>query len=317
MTTRAAVIADSPLKRHFYRSLLTSFGWQVDVHDVLQLADNIFTQKHIALWLVDANESDDLPDELFDLPVVLFCDEEVPSPDSVEALRLTRRLKDRFHQMGLNTQNSDHHQAVTIALPELVKAKSADDIELVVAVAASAGGPRAVADFFAALPAGLPVALLYGQHIDAPCWQSVPSAAKGSQLESVLIEQQTMLKAAQVHVVPVEGMLEFNQRVVSTQAQAWSGPYSPNFNQYFELVAHAFGEQVIGIVFSGMDNDGVDGAKQIQQVGGKVWAQCSASAEQPSMPDSVADAGVVDFRGTPAELASHLVQTIIARRGRS
>ncbi|WP_119395890.1 chemotaxis protein CheB [Salinibius halmophilus] len=318
MGTRAAVIADTPLKRHFYRNLLAGFGWQVEVYDLAFLQHEVLSNEAVTLWLVDANDSDNLPDALFELPDVLFCDEQVPSPDSVEALRLTRRLKERFAAMGLTVSASRSHTAVTLAIPAAMQAKAPDDIELVVAVAASAGGPRAVAEFFNALPANLPVAFLYGQHIDAPCWQSLPAAVSNSKLEGVLIEADTELHASRVHVLPVEGMLMFEPDWrMKTMDVPWSGPYSPNFNQFLQLFAQQFGAKSVAIIFSGMDNDGVEGAKFIQQVGGKVWAQSSESAEQPSMPDAVSDAGVVDFRGTPSQLANHLVQTIIARRGRT
>lgn len=317
MSTRAAIIADSPLKRHFYRNLLASFGWQVEVHDIAFLQASALLDEAVSIWLVDANDSDLLPEQLFDLPAVLFCDETVPSPDSVEAIRLTRRLKQRFAKMGLPLDSGSHPVPVNLVIPTSMQAQSDTDIEFVVAVAASAGGPRAVAEFFNALPAKLPIAFLYGQHIDAPCWQSLPAAVSGSKLDGVLIESDTKLIASRVHVLPVEGMLMFESDWrMKTINVPWSGPYSPNFNQYLQLFAQQFGAKSIAIVFSGMDNDGVDGAKFIQQVGGKVWTQSSDSAEQASMPDAVSDAGVVDFRGTPTQLANHLVQTIIARRGR-
>lgn len=312
--TRAAIIADSPLKRHFYRVALSELGWQVEVHDLAMFDIGYIDVAQVSLWLVDAKDNEDIPDSLFELENVLFCDEAIPRLNSVGAIRLIRRLRERFASMGFGISGAPAPATID-GLPSKALAQSPDDIELVVAIAASAGGPKAVMNFLNALPAGLPVAFLYAQHIDAPCWQSLPAAVSGSHLNGELIVKDTELQAGSVHVVPVESILAYQgARRIKTTTTPWQGPYAPNLNQFLQAFGEHYRHRALAIVFSGMDNDGAQGVQALKQAGAKVWSQSSESAEQPSMPEAVANTGVVEYRGAPTDLANRLVQTIIARR---
>lgn len=61
----------------------------------------------------------------------------------------------------------------------------------------------------------------------------------------------------------------------------------PSVNVLFESAAEAYGAGVVGVVLTGMGDDGARGAVHIQECGGLVVVQDPEEAESRSMPDSV------------------------------
>ena len=57
-----------------------------------------------------------------------------------------------------------------------------------------------------------------------------------------------------------------------------------------------------------MGSDGSLGSSLVKEQGGTVWAQTTESCVQSSMPDSAFEAGTVDWRGNPAEMAEKLLR---------
>ncbi|HEY1736931.1 MAG TPA: CheB methylesterase domain-containing protein [Methylovirgula sp.] len=66
----------------------------------------------------------------------------------------------------------------------------------------------------------------------------------------------------------------------------------PSVDVLFRSAAKAYGEQVIGIVLTGMGSDGLAGSREIVSAGGMVIAQDAASSTVWGMPRSVVDEGL-------------------------
>jgi two-component system CheB/CheR fusion protein len=77
---------------------------------------------------------------------------------------------------------------------------------------------------------------------------------------------------------------------------------------FFRSLAEDSTNLVIGVVLSGSGSDGTEGLKVIKAEGGIAIAQDPESAPFRSMPENAISAGVVDFRGTPEEIADELTR---------
>jgi two-component system, chemotaxis family, protein-glutamate methylesterase/glutaminase len=84
----------------------------------------------------------------------------------------------------------------------------------------------------------------------------------------------------------------------------------PAIDVLFRSAAKAFGSRVIGIVLSGILNDGTSGMQAIKQRGGIALVQSPEEAEWPSMPRSAIENVAVDRVLRIAEMRDEIVRLI-------
>lgn len=170
---------------------------------------------------------------------------------------------------------------------------------------ASLGGPQALKRFLGKLPDTLPIGLVIAQHIGKPF---VPLLAQ--QLDRVTgltvmpAEAGRTVRAREVILVPIDCRFALTEAgVVELRDEPTRGPYKPCIDEVMEEVARCYGRNAGAIVFSGMGEDGALGAVAIGAASGHIWAQDANSCVISSMPDATRRRGVVEFSGTPEELA--------------
>lgn len=187
----------------------------------------------------------------------------------------------------------------------------ADPPELkVVALAASAGGLKALSHVLGDLPDGFPAALAVVQHLDrhspsllAPilgrrCRLRVRQAAPGDALAPGL-----------VLVAPPDHHLLINRDgSISLTHTELVHFVRPSADLLFESVAASFGPRAVAVVLSGSGIDGAMGVKAIRKTGGTVVVQDPASAEHPGMPRAAAETGVADLVLPLDEIGAALVE---------
>ena len=79
-----------------------------------------------------------------------------------------------------------------------------------------------------------------------------------------------------------------------------------SFDVLFETSADAYGPSLIGILLTGANADGAEGARRIKQRGGVVIVQDPKTAEAPEMPEAVIATGAVDQILRLEEIAAFL-----------
>lgn len=186
----------------------------------------------------------------------------------------------------------------------------ADDAQLrIVVLGGSIGGPRAIAQFLAALPDGLPVVLLVAQHISG-LYQDllVEQLDRCSSWPVALLGKDQPLEAGQVWVVPAECSLEFDKHFrVQRSAEAWSSVYQPDIDELLVRVADEWGSHCGVILFSGRGTNGSLGCSSVLEKGGFVWTQSTESCTIPNLPEAAKQNCAIELSGTPDELAEQLV----------
>jgi two-component system chemotaxis response regulator CheB/chemosensory pili system protein ChpB (putative protein-glutamate methylesterase) len=107
-----------------------------------------------------------------------------------------------------------------------------------------------------------------------------------------------------VVIVPTTHRLQVDaDGVVLLERVSSDGSYSPSIDRVLRDAADRYGASASAIVFSGMTNDAIEGAKYLASKGGTVYAQHPDTCVVSSMIDGVVEAGVVKFLGAPKELA--------------
>jgi two-component system, chemotaxis family, protein-glutamate methylesterase/glutaminase len=80
----------------------------------------------------------------------------------------------------------------------------------------------------------------------------------------------------------------------------------PSIDVLFESAAYAYRNRLLGIVLTGANDDGADGAAAIRGLGGLAWVQEPASAAAQAMPRSAIDRAGADAIYEPAAMATEL-----------
>ena len=84
--------------------------------------------------------------------------------------------------------------------------------------------------------------------------------------------------------------------------------YVPSADRLFASVAKTVGKNAVGVILTGMGDDGVAGARKIVEAGGTVVAESESTAVVYGMPGAAVRAGVVSRSLPLPELALWLAQ---------
>jgi two-component system, chemotaxis family, protein-glutamate methylesterase/glutaminase len=156
----------------------------------------------------------------------------------------------------------------------------------VVAIAASTGGPPAVAQILRMLPAGWSVPVLVVQHIGTGFDVGlVRYLDESCRFPVALAEDGCSLLSGRVHVSPADRHLGVTAgpRLTVTAGEPIEG-YRPSANHLFRSVADVFGAAAAGVVLTGMGRDGADGLLALRRAGGLAIAQDQATSIVYGMP---------------------------------
>ncbi|PWB68650.1 chemotaxis response regulator protein-glutamate methylesterase [candidate division GN15 bacterium] len=184
----------------------------------------------------------------------------------------------------------------------------------IVAVGSSTGGPPALSTVLSRLPGRLPVGIVIAQHmpaqftkslaerLDSICQLSVREAADG---DKILPGQVLIAPGGQNMTVRRRG----GDAIVCVSSEPASTLYKPCVDVLMNSVADYFSEATLGVMLTGMGNNGIHGIRNVKGKGGVVVAQNEQTCVVYGMPRAVIEAGLADHIAAiddiPAEITSY------------
>jgi two-component system chemotaxis response regulator CheB len=187
-----------------------------------------------------------------------------------------------------------------------------------VTIAASTGGPNALAVVLASLPANLAVPVFVVQHM--PPLFTALLAERLDRLAPVSVTEATdgeVVVPGRVYVAPGGRHLSIRRargivRMVLTDDPP-ENSCRPAADVLFRTAAAVYGPETLAIVLTGMGHDGRRGAEAVHAAGGYVVAQSASSSVVASMPAAVTEAGLADAVVPLEEMPTEVVRWFRSR----
>lgn len=211
----------------------------------------------------------------------------------------TALATDRLYEMGRPLIEAVALAAgarvVGVASPSGTPASSRRPVATrLLAIGASTGGPQAISRILRALPADFPVPVAivvhmpvgytqgFAMRLDAQCALEVIEAHEGAEL-----------RPGRVIIAQAGSHLRIDQSLTAVlDLHPAHVAHRPSVDVLFTSAAAACGSAALGLVLTGMGDDGLLGSRAMVAAGGRVFTQASGSCVVYGMPRVVEEAGL-------------------------
>lgn len=180
----------------------------------------------------------------------------------------------------------------------------------IVVVGASAGGVTALRAFVKSLTKNFAGSVFVVLHIPPSSPSNLPAIlARAGLLNAVHPKDGERIKPGQIYVaLPDHHMLLEGNRILVKKGPE-ENRFRPSIDALFRSAAYVYGPRVIGIVLSGLLNDGTSGLWSVKRLGGLTIIQEPKDADYPSMPMNVLEYVDVDY-SVPASQMGGLLEKL-------
>ncbi|KST65376.1 chemotaxis protein CheB [Mastigocoleus testarum] len=183
----------------------------------------------------------------------------------------------------------------------------------VVGIGASAGGLRALEEFFEHMPTDSGAAFVVVQHL-SPDFKSLMKELleRRTRMEIYRVTEGMKLQRNSVYLIPPGKNLVLKNGKLHLLEQEERNRHGLNFpiDIFLESLAKNYGERGIGVILSGTGSDGTKGLRAINEAGGFAMVQEPTTAEFDGMPRTAIATGVVDRILSPQKLAQTIYQLV-------
>jgi two-component system chemotaxis response regulator CheB len=183
----------------------------------------------------------------------------------------------------------------------------------IIVIGTSAGGMEALDSLIGQLPTDIGAAILVVQHL-APQNSGhalIQRLGRHRAFRCALAANEEALVSGRIYIAPADAHLLVKRDNVLVTKGARENRYRPGIDPLFRSAAVTHNSRVIGVLLTGMLDDGTAGLAAIRKCGGVTVVQDPKDTAYPEMPQSALNADQVDYcdpLSTMGELLERLVR---------
>ena len=183
----------------------------------------------------------------------------------------------------------------------------------IVAIGTSTGGPNALADLLPGLPGDFPVPVVIVQHMP-PIFTKLLADRLAARIALQIAEGSAgeALRPGKIWLAPGDYHMGLEKSLTGARVKLNQDPPEnscrPAVDALFRAVVQVYGAGTLGVILTGMGQDGFRGCEYIREAGGQVLIQDEASSVVWGMPGSVARAGLADKELPLNQIAGEIVR---------
>jgi len=182
-----------------------------------------------------------------------------------------------------------------------------------IAIGVSTGGPNALAALLPALPADLGVPVFIVQHMPRLFTKLLAERLSSkSQIPVYEAQHGDVVVGGKAWIAPGDYHMVVKRVgtkvVIHTNHDASENSCRPSVDPLFRSISETYGARALGVIMTGMGQDGLRGCEAIRGRGGRVLVQDEASSVVWGMPGFVARAGLAEQIVPLSALAAEIVR---------
>lgn len=186
----------------------------------------------------------------------------------------------------------------------------------IITIGGSLGGVEALRELVQRLPADLPAAVFVVLHIGRQRSRLVEVLDGAGPLPAKIAERGERIERGRIYVAQPDRHLLLHDGHILVRRGPHENMWRPAIDPLFRSAACSYGARVVGVILSGLLDDGVAGLDAIKRAGGTAVVQDPADAAAPDMPRNARRLVAVDHVVPVAEMASLLVRLARSPPGR-
>ena len=285
----------------------------------MPVMDGISAVRHIMInhplpivMLSSLFDHGDITFEALRLGVVDF----LPKPSGAIARNIHEQGQEIIERVKIaSTQNIDNVQRVKLKKVDsreaLTERYGLQEVESLVVIGTTLGGPNTVIRLMSQLSPQLPAAVVVIQEIASNILPAFVKEFNGYTHWKVEVGTEgKVLEAGSCYICSYADAMNIQINGLQEAVLQANVNKEKPLNSLFSSAADVFEENTVGILLTGTGEDGETGFEKIQAMKGVTIAQRTETCVYPNLTQCAIEKNVVDIIGTVDELSSHIEQSI-------
>ncbi len=192
---------------------------------------------------------------------------------------------------------------------------SDDDINVlhkpeIICLGASTGGIPAIQEFLKNLSKDVTAPIFIAQHLPEAFISYFARQLSLGNRDVITVDDREIIEDNKIYLASGNGHMVIKQSLNDKYASRLStykfSNYTPSVDALFHSAAKIYDSKVLGLVLSGMGQDGAEGAQSLYEKQSTIWTQDQSSSVIWGMPGSVANKGLSSAQLSPKNMAHTL-----------